>query len=270
MLVLYSILIGCAGRTVPTPDPDPIERFRVHIEADFTTQVPDALVGQPEAALLEPVGMDLDLVLTRERSRTFRDGSLGYVVTFAEVEATIRRGGATAPADLSLAGRAVELRTFEDGELLDVDLLQHAAGHGRYGDIFDLVFPILTPAPPDITGRGAVPRAMHWPVRLSDTEQLLNTLWASWRLMESSPAEWHLGYSGRWAIRGAQLAAGRKVPAGGEGEGEGEIWLSRQDGSLQKHTFSWQRELTLIYAPHEDEVLRVRQQQAFTGRLERM
>ena len=271
MSLLPVLLLGCAGRLAPAPAPDPIERFRLQIEADFSTVLPEELVDQPEAALLEPVGLDLDLTLTKEPSRTFRDGSLGYVVTFAAVEATLRRGEAAVPVDLSLTGRAVEIRAFGDGELLDVDLLEHAAGVGRYGDVFDLIFPVLTPAPPDtISSRAVIPRAMHWPVRLSKTEQLLNTLWASWSMMESTPAEWHLGYSGRWAIRGSQLAGGRRVPAGGEGEGSGEVWLSRQDGQLQRHTFQWQRELTLIYAPREDEVIRVKQQQVFSGQLERL
>ena len=34
--------------------------------------------------------------------------------------------------------------------------------------------------------------------------------------------------------------------------------------------FQWQRELTLIYAPRPDDVLRIKQQQVFTGQLERL
>ena len=263
------LLLGCASREVPTPDPDPIERFRVRIQADFTTT---GLEDLPEeaAALLEPVGFDLDVVISRTPSQLFRDGSLGHLVRFETAEGTLRRGQSAVPTELSLAGRSVEVRTFPDGELLDVTLTEHIAGIGRYGDIFDLIFPILTPAPPDVSGRKPVGRAMHWPVRLSDTEQLLNTLWAEWSLMESSQTQWHLGYAGKWSIRGSQEAAGRRVPAGGEGHGEGEVWLSRSDSRLERHTFHWQRELTLIYAPHEDEVLRLKQAQVFNGELERL
>ncbi|MFT5680377.1 MAG: hypothetical protein ACI8RZ_001283 [Myxococcota bacterium] len=270
---LLILLAGCAGRNTPAPEPDPIERFRIQIQADFTTtgleNLPDSL--PPESVdLLAPVGFDLDVVVRREPSQVFRDGSLGHYVRFESAEGTIRRGEVATPAVLTLAGRTVEVRTFTDGELLDVTLMEHIAGLGRYGDVFDLIFPILTPTPPDLSGQQAIPRAMHWPVRLSENEQLLNTLWAQWSMLESTSDEWHLGYAGKWAIRGAQEAGGQKVPAGGSGTGEGEIWLRHSDSRLERHTFQWQRELTLIYAPREDSVLRIKQQQVFSGALERL
>jgi hypothetical protein len=255
-------------REAPAP-PDPVERFRIQIQADFSTTIPQPISSEIDA-LLEPVGLDLDLVVSRIPSQVFRDGSLGHYIRFESADGTLRRGDTATAAPLSLAGRTVEVRTFSDGELLDVDLLPHIAGIGRYGDVFDLIFPILTPAPPDISGQRSVPRAMHWPVRVSETEQLLNTLWAQWSLLESNAGQWHLGYSGRWSIRGAQEAGGRRVPAGGEGSGEGEVWLRRSDARLERHTFQWRRELTFIYAPHEDDVLRIKQQQVFSGVLERL
>lgn len=270
---LLILLAGCASRDTPAPEPDPIERFRIQIQADFTTSGQEALpdsLPEESLALLEPVGFDLDVVVSRQPSQIFRDGSLGHIVRFETAEGTLRRGGVAADAPLSLAGRTVEVRSFTDGELLDVTLMEHIAGIGRYGDVFDLIFPVLSPTPPDLSGRQVIPRAMHWPVRLSETEQLLNTLWAQWSLQESTPSEWHLAYAGKWAIRGAQEAGGRKVPAGGSGDGTGEVWLRRSDSRLERHTFQWQRELTLIYAPREDEVLRIKQQQVFNGQLERL
>ena len=228
------------------------------------------MLPEAAAALLEPVGLDLDLVVSTEPSLIFRDGSVGHRVRFDEATGSLRRDGQSTPAELTLAGRTVEMRTFADGELLDVTELEHAAGLGRYGDIFDLIFPILTPSPPKVSGRDAVPRAMHWPVRLTDNETLLNTMWAQWSLLDSTAGGWHLGYEGRWSIRGSQEAAETRVPAGGDGSGSGEVWMSRDGVSVQRHTFQWQRTLVLIYAPHEDQVIRLKQTQSFTGELERL
>lgn len=267
------LLAGCARRDIPAPEIDPIERFRIQIQADFTTSGQEALpesLSEEALTLLEPVGFDLDVVVIRQPSQIFRDGSLGHYVRFETAEGTLRRDGVASEVPLTLAGRTVEVRTFTDGELLDVTLMEHIAGVGRYGDVFDLIFPILTPTPPDLSGRQVIPRAMHWPVRLSETEQLLNTLWAQWSMRESTPSEWHLEYAGKWSIRGAQQAGGQKVPAGGSGKGSGEVWLRRTDSRLERHTFQWQRELTLIYAPRPDDVLRIKQQQVFTGQLERL
>lgn len=263
------LLAGCAGRITPAPQADPVERFRIQVQADFTTDGLEALPAS-QAELLSPVGFDLDLVVLREPSQTFDDGSLGHYLRFESAEGTLRRGDTAEPVPLTLAGRTVEARTFDDGELLDLSLLEHAAGVGRYADVFDLIFPVLHPAPPDLKPRERRPRAVHWPVRLSDTEQLLNTLWAQWSIVESTATMWHLDYSGKWSIRGSQEAGGRRVPAGGEGTGAGEVWLTKDDGQLQRHTFQWSRTLILIYAPHEDEVLRLKQSQSFVGVLERL
>lgn len=251
-------------------------RFHLSVEGRFSTTGQDRL--PPEAAaLLEDVALTLDLTVRREVARPFRDGSLGHLVVFEAATGMLSREGAGASAvavPLELAGRSVELRTFPDGELLDVSLVEHVVGAGRYGDVFDLIFPVMSPAPPGVISErsGAVARAMHWPVRLSRVQGVKHTLWAQWQLVTRSREGATLQYSGPWEGKGAnplQTADARdpsaRLPVEARGTGEGEVRLDAQ-GRLLAHRFSWQREVQLSY-PGGIELV---QKQRFSGNLERL
>ena len=112
-MLISMLLAGCAGRISPQPPADPVERFRIQVQADFTTTGLEELSAD-EAALLAPAGLDLDLIVLREPSRTFEDGSRGHYLRFESAEGTLRQGGSAESVPLTLAGRTVEARTFLD------------------------------------------------------------------------------------------------------------------------------------------------------------
>ncbi|MFT4979835.1 MAG: hypothetical protein ACI8S6_005747 [Myxococcota bacterium] len=249
-------LTGCAPKVLPA---DVAERFRVRLSADFSV---GELVGLPEdaALLLGGVGVEMDLVVEKTLARTFRDASQGHRLQFLSASATMTRGDAAAEAiELTLAGRSVELRTFPDGELLDVDLIEHVVGPGRLLDVFDVVFPAITPAPPErLSGQ----RAVHWPVRLSRQQQLLSSAWVSWVMLERDRVTAHVQYDGPWESRGRAGA----LRMSGEGTVRGDVWLGRRDRRLERHTLSWERTLTVT----SEAGVKLDQVQRFSGEVERL
>jgi hypothetical protein len=264
---------GCVPKQASVPgaagDDDDGARFHLTIIGEFaTTGLEDR--GPDVAALMAPVTFSLDLQVRTEPSRVFRDGSLGQLVVVEAATGWLSRPGEAAPVEVptALAGRSIELRTFEDGELLDATMVEHLVGFGRYGDVFDLILPVLTPAPPTVSSeRDVVARAMHWPIHFSRQHGLKNTLWASWSLVEGDREGWTLHYSGPWEGRGANFSAALpevRLPVTVQGEGEGDVRVSRS-GQVLRHRFSWWREVTQVFPGAT-----VVQTQRFSGALERL
>ncbi len=271
--MMIALLLACSHQPPAAVSATPAtERLRVQLSADYTTAGRQVL-SAASAALLAPVGLDLDVVLSRQEARRFRDGSVGWLVRFESASGTVRRGEETAAAPLTLAGRSIELRTFPDGELLDVSLAEYIVGPGRHGDALDVIFPAITPAPPLLKDHQTAPRAMSWPVRISTESVALFTLRAQWTQLESAPR--HLSYTGPLSMRGTHAIADRRMPISARGEGSGEVWL-RSDGALLRHVFSWSREVSLGYPgpgefdPIDPEPIRLRQSQRFVGTVERL
>ena len=259
MVCLLLLGAGCGPKAPPaTAGPPAPTRFRLAIAGEFETTLPEAPSGT----------LALALEIRQEQARVFRDGSLGSLVVFEAASGTLSRaGGAAEAVPLELAGRSIELRTFDDGELLDVSLIEHLIGFGRYGDVFDLILPVLTPAPPALRSeREVVGRAMHWPVHLSQQHGLKNTLWAQWRLLDSDREGWTLQYSGPWEGRGANFSAAApdaRLQIAVKGEGSGEVRVSAA-GQVERHSFAWRRTVEQRFPAGT-----VVQTQRFSGVLER-
>lgn len=246
--------LGCVPKdTPPAAADDGVERFKVNVQAavsaEGTESLPDEL-----AALLGGYTVAADFVIEKALAREFRDGSLGYRVHFAEATATVQRGpGAAAPVALSLAGRTVELRAFPDGELLDVDLVSHVVGAERLMDVLDVVFPAISPAPPQpLAATAERTRAIHWPIRLERKRVMLSSVWATWQLADRDRDLLTLQYGGPWEVRGWEQAGEGDLRLQGAGRLDGTLLVRRSDSVFTRNTLRGERTLSLPYPGHED------------------
>jgi len=258
------LMLGCAPKTFAQSLAEP-ERFRVALSARFHVEDPEGL-PQPALAALAPTTVAVDLVVERVLAREFRDGSLGWALTFSEASARFGRDTPTEPLPLSLAGRTVELRTFPDGELLDVSLVEHIVGPGRLGDVLDVVFPAITPAPPPLRPGQSAGRAMHWPVRLNRDSVLLSSAWARWEAVDQTREQRQVRYAGPIEARGRDLIGEASATFEGSGSVSGDVWLGRRDEGLLRHVFEWERRLEARYPSGAT----FTQVQVYSGEVERL
>ncbi|MCB9778321.1 MAG: hypothetical protein H6742_07140 [Alphaproteobacteria bacterium] len=228
----------------------------------------DALFGP-----LGAFGVDLDLVLDMTPSRTFRDGSLGWLVVFERAQATVRRPGQDPVAidDFGLQGRAVELRTFGDGEILVVDQAAAIGGADRMGDVLDVLWPLLSPAPPSLDAGQEQGAQSRWPLMVGPQRGWRHTLAARWRNEGQDDAGlWHLAYDGPVEVRGQDRATSPWIGVRGRGQAEGRVTLGDDPGvpvaaRLVDHDLTLTRTVEIEY-PHADGgPLRVTQEQRYTA-----
>jgi hypothetical protein len=194
--------------------------------------------------LQEATSADLDLVIALSPTRRFRDGSQGQRVL---IEAASLKVGPEKKDHhgLSLAGRTAELRTFPDGEILAIDWVERLAGSDRFIDVFEVVFPVISPAPPSLGVGEQASRRIIWPFLGTSKLRWDSAVDAVWKndgldTREDSKV-WRLSYTGPWRTHGGRRAEPGRIQVRGEGEAEGTVWLDKTTGNLSAHTFSWSR-----------------------------
>ena len=156
-LLLLLMIVGCGGRAVVSVDgPSPV-RYVFSVSGDFGA-ISDASTG---ANLQDATEAELVLRLSVVPVRRFIDGSLGQRVRVDH--ATLSVDGQ--PYDeLELEGRTVELRTFPDGEI------RRSAGSiagldlTASWEVFEVVFPAISPAPPSLKRGQTSSRRIIWPL----------------------------------------------------------------------------------------------------------
>lgn len=269
LLFPAALLAACGGR-LSAPEGE-LRRYALSLQVETEAEAP----GAPEALRQEldrlgDTAEALELRLSMQRVIQHRDGSEGVLVRFeaAEVEAA---SGALA---LPLQGRTALLRRFGDGEILQLDGAAHLVGTHRQGEILDLLWPLLSPHPPDLSPGEEARRTARWPLRVADEQGQRGLLEATWRYLGSERVDGerihHVAYSGRWETLGSDRLAPTPRGVRGEGEAAGEVWLT-DSLELVAHDFDWWREAVLRGPALEGgERRELRQRQAFTGRLERL
>ena len=253
-------IVACVHHT---PSVAPVVRLDASLDVGVRTESEcPALPAVPDAATR------FELALTLTRSRVFRDGSVGWLLVFDDVQ----RDGAPHP----LTGRSVELRRFGDGEILDVDLLEHALGGDRQLEVIDLLLPVVSPHPPDLRPGGVAPRTTSWPLRLPDGRTWNGSSDATWTLKETDDAAgvraWVFAYDGTWTTDGparGPRARSDRPQTTATGPLQGEVRISVRDGLVVSHTFDWARRLEVLYPRATKGPCHITQHQSFSGSLRR-
>jgi hypothetical protein len=242
VLWIWMCLWGCAHRPVEGRAQIPDHMYQVRIEAE----VGDVQLIQDESALRQSVLLTLDTVVSLTDVRLFRDGSVGKKAVF-ESAGLLKDG--TVVEDFELAGRAVEMRTFPDGEILAIGWIEKAAGPGRMLDVFEIIFPALSPAAPSLRHNQEAKRRIFWPFVGQNQlrwESAVDAIWRNNGLRgEHGYDAWEIEYAGPWKIRGGRRGQSHAVRFIADGEAKGTVLFDRQTGHLMRHQLSWTRFVTV-------------------------
>lgn len=290
------VLAGCAK--TGAIDPDKVDPwlvdvdFRIEVDtrlraADSSASLPADRPAAQAMAGMARSGLDAELVLELTPTRRFRDTSRGWLVRFVEARGTVLRPDAAGtlqpagPADgWTLEGRSVELRTFDDGEILTVGEALHIVGPDRLGSSLDVLFHALSPLPPALDEGEEARRQAGWPLTLGRGRGWRHTFVGSWRNLglaargEDQPGLWQLAYDGPTRTRGRDPQQAPPLGVEGDGRLEGEVWLVDVDTDalverVQRHRWSWQRELETEFPSAPGGPVRVVQTQRISGELQR-
>ncbi len=243
-------------------------RLAVHVEATFHTI---ATRGSQRISALEPwtdTACTLDTTISLTPNRSFRDGSLGSVLRFEEATLKTRDG---TPLPLTLQGRTVELRRFPDGEILDVDLAEHVMASDRLLGVFDLLFPLSSPFPPDLPkDRVPVHRVLLWPVLDDQRNGWYQRVESDWTLAGTESVgdrqAHRLEYEGPWTGEGKDPIGTVPVGLRARGHASGVLWYDATTLDLIAQEFHWRRQVSWI-AGRGEAAATVTQDQDFTGRV---
>lgn len=301
-LLLGLLLAGC-GPKHPSVATERVQRYRLSLQAQTQTRTwrPPSEVAPPEPdpvalglAPYQQQAVQLEALIELRPSREFDDGSLGWLVHFVEVQGTVLLpdpqsddGAAalvpTGPASpWQLQGRSVELRTFPDGEVLAVDLAEHLVGAGRPGELLDVLFPVLSPFPPELDAGATTRRTSRWPLTVGGPRGWRHALHAAWTNQglvpdgagEGAPA-WRFTYEGPTEVRGGDPEARPPVGVQGRGQLRGEVWLDDVDTDpvplrVLRHGFHWERSHEIEFPAAVGGPVRVVQDQVIDGTVERL
>jgi hypothetical protein len=234
--------------------------YAFQLDARFSTQAVED--GQPAPLLVQAGTGELHLrgELRRTPTRTFRDGSRGWMVRFEDVEQAASLDGPWIEAGLS--GRSVELRTFSSGEILAIRDVEHVAGPGRYGDVVDVLFPALSPVVPDLEPGDQAWRRSAWPLVIGSKRAWQNALVATWTHQGREAGQVLLSYAGGLEGKGQDARVDARLTQSGTASGE--MRLRAADLRLLQHELDWTRVVQVDYG----ERLQLTQTQDFDGVLE--
>jgi len=231
--VLWSAPVGAV---------DPAETL---YQLEIQVRVEQAQAPPQAREVLGPGARSLSAAISRRPVRRFRDGSIGYLIRF---ESALETLSAEAEAQQSkLQGRTFELRSFEDGEVLDIQHGRQIAGWGKGGDLMDLMLPLLSTAPPRIPKGQKVHRRVIWPFRIKQDMRWDNAVEAEWVAAEMSGRGRHrrsvLEYSGPWTLKGRDLHRERQLRYSGEGDLRGVAEFDSQ--GLLRHRVELERTVSI-------------------------
>ncbi len=269
-LCFAAALMGCAKGRLPS---DPLEPTRYALDLSLSYDS-EARAAPPELqaklASLASGEETLSMVILWQEGPGHRDGSQSVWVRFEEARLRVDE----AEQELGLEGRSVELRRFGDGEILDVSDADHIAGGDRQGEVLDLLWPLLSPHPPDLRPGKVVRREARWPLRIDAERGQRGLLTAGWRYLEAERVDGerrhHVAYDGTWTTLGSDRT--RDVPRGirAEGTASGELWVDTEL-ALLRHDFDWERTVTLRGPAFEEgERHELSQTQRFSGQIRRL
>lgn len=193
-----------------------------------------------------------------ERALRHPDGSRGTRLQFS--------------GDDPLAGRVVDLRHFESGEILALDWLEHAAGSAGGVDVISPIFPLVSPKVP-LLRRGEQGRMITaWPVEVGPDRKVterIRTVWTHLGTQRVGGRATHaFRYEGDWETTGEDAGHTPVVGVEGRGRATGALWLDVSDLSVMAHEFDWERRLVLDYPAAPGGALQLVQRQHLSGRVD--
>lgn len=211
----------------------------------------------------------MELRLRVEPSRAFRDGSYGRLIHVESANLSQKTDGALSPLEGHLVGRTVELRTFPDGEILDISWADKVAGPSRYLDVFEVIYPALSPAAPSISEGEAVKQRIIWPFRQENELRWDNIVDAVWRNHGQDNIRqvetWRLSYEGAWGTEGKTRRASPAREWKASGKAKGTAHFDRRSSDLVSHSIDWSRVVTVAGVAGK-----LTQSQQFSGSVERL
>lgn len=237
--MVFALLMGCGPKIVPAVQPTRMDvELSVVVHTDGVETLP-----VPLQSMLAPQHWTIHLQLQTEPVRQFRDGSFGNVLRVVSADGTMHQDGQSTPLPMDLEQHAVELRMFADGELLDIDLMEHVVGHGRWLDVLDVIFPIVSSIPLHAAHGTSDQQTVQWPIQVPDQANVRNTVRLQWRYPAAVNGSAQAHYEGSMQMDGASVFSGQAQLLFGEGHVQGEIWI--QQDSPVEHRFNWQRSVEL-------------------------
>ena len=256
MSLLTTLLFACA-RPGPRSDTAPPQLWSVTVQLDSALARSD---GAPLGAALLP------LAAVSERRAFSVRGDRALAHADGSHTTRMRILGAGDPA----AGRVVDLRHFDSGEILALDWLGHAAGPGPALDVLSPIFPILSPKVPLVRPGRPGRMITAWPVAVGPDRKLRERVRTTWTHGGKARVEGRptllVSYRGEWETEGED--AGHRPPVAVEARGtvEGRVWLDVRDMSVVVHEFRWERRVALAYPGAEAGPLDLVQRQVLEGR----
>ena len=169
---------------------------------------------------------------------------------------------------MTLSGRTAELRTFPNGEILDIGWGHRVAGAGRYLDVFEVIYPAISPTPPSLDEAEEGRRRIIWPFRDHGTLRWDNAVEALWTnqgaRVRGDEKAWSIHYEGPWTTMGQERSRPSLARYRGDGHGSGTVEIDVASGRLLSHEFEWSRTAVVSM------VRTLEQTQAFVGTVERI
>lgn len=264
-MLAVSTLVACASRSGRLGAEAAPVTYRFELQAAFESSVVSPEGRQTELPQLPDSSMALRGRIQRTKSRDFRDGSAGHLVQWLDVEQALTPDGPWERSELS--GRSVEMRTFQDGEILDIQELEHLSHRPRYGDVYDFMFFLISPVVPRVDeGQEPVWRRASWPYLIEKGRGARTTLKATWTNLGFSDGpsgrSVKVAYEGELEGKGSDSAWGSQIALAGQATGT--IDLRLPQARVVSHRFDWARTVT---ADFEGSGLQVQQQQQIQGSL---
>ncbi len=223
------VLAGCAGpRAASSPGPFPEVPALAPASYAFSMEARVAVEAEePEQAWQVHWSMSGRVrLLPRE---IFRDGSLGFDLLFEDLSVE-------GQPEFPLAGRALRIRRFDDGELLSVGELGHVLGPVGALDTLDMLVIGLFPQVPFLEPDEERGVRRLWPFRVSQDRYWRTTQHGQWENLGETEGRWHFRYAGPTQTTGRD---GEHGELEGRGQGQGEVWVEAQTGDLQRHEYQW-------------------------------
>ena len=258
------LLLGCQAHSPSGAMNEEPERYQIRIDGEFGS----VTAGKTGEVLQPSATIALELRVRMVPTRRFSDGSYGRLLYLERAKITRTDGPDEQVIDNQLAGRTVELRTFPDGEILDISWGGKVVGQGRYLDVFDVIFPAVSPSAPSLLDGEATRRNMIWPVRQSKMfrwDNMVEALWQNEGQVEvDGTSAWSLLYQGEWVTKGITRDAQPRRQWSAVGQSTGTIRYDTEGANMLEHRLDWTRTVSV-----RGEGGIVSQEQRFVGTVER-
>lgn len=231
MITLLLVLAGCLPQgALGRGDALEADRYRFHVSIETTTAGLD----------VPPFVWHVEGTLLSSFSRGFRDGSLGRLVRFEDVQARVERSGIRTDVPRpGLDGAWLELRAFPAGQILTVGPLAPWTGRDGHLELLDFLWPALSPSAPALRVGASAPAEASWPIAVAGLPPARARTSTRWTLLDRTGGAGHLSYTGELTISGGPMTA--------RGEVSGEVHIDGGAARVVSHALRWRRVVRTVW-----------------------